>query len=90
MTSFRKRPVLVEAVQWTGDNLDEVLALGLTVTPAHNRTIEIRTLEGTMTAIPGDYIIKGIEGEFYPCKPTIFDESYELVTEEPDGEDEDD
>lgn len=41
----------------------------------------IQTLEGTMAASPGDYIIKGINGEFYPCKPDIFEKTYELVSE---------
>lgn len=43
--------------------------------------IEIETLEGTMTASVGDYIIKGVNGEFYPCKPDIFDKNYEEVKE---------
>ena len=43
--------------------------------------IEIETLEGTMTASPGDYIIKGVKGEIYPCKPDIFEMSYDIVEE---------
>lgn len=46
-------------------------------------SIAIRTLEGTMSADLGDWIIKGVEGEFYPCKPSVFEATYELVTEEP-------
>ena len=42
-------------------------------------TIEIPTLEGTMIASPGDWIIKGVKGEFYPCKPDVFDITYEKV-----------
>ena len=48
------------------------------------RDLEIDTLEGTMKAKPGDYIIKGVNGEFYPCKPEIFKQTYELVGEQHD------
>ena len=75
---YRKKPVVIEAVQWTGDNLVEVSMLmphggydGIA------KTIKIETLEGEMVANIGDYIIKGIKGEFYPCKPDIFEQTYE-------------
>ena len=83
---FRKKPVVIEAVQWTGENHQEVKSLA----PEQNvfrgsirkDTILILTLEGTMTASVGDWIIKGINGEFYPCKPNIFAATYEPVAEE--------
>ena len=76
---WRKKPVVIEAVQWTGKNIDEVMKFnGLTVR-GHAGTISIVTLEGTMDAKVGDFIIKGISGEFYPCKPNIFKKTYEKV-----------
>lgn len=80
---FRKKPVVIEAVQFTGGNAFEVwgfmgradlvtnMELHSTDCPA------IETLEGVMTAHPGDWIIKGVKGEFYPCKPDIFALTYE-------------
>lgn len=50
-----------------------------TVVPEH---IAIRTLEGTMMALPGDVIIRGIQGEFYPCKPDIFRDTYDIITDQ--------
>lgn len=47
--------------------------------------VKIETLEGTMTAEPGDWIITGVKGEIYPCKPDIFEATYELVSEDPDA-----
>ncbi len=82
---FRKKPVVIEAVQWTGDNPNEVLeladfkiAIGLFET---RRVVEIETLEGTMRGEIGDWIIKGVKGEFYPCKPDIFEATYDRVGE---------
>lgn len=88
--SYRKKPVVIEAIQWTGDNIIDVVQF---VQPEklnnkdpeslkeyfRNRGYEINTLEGVMTADIGDYIIKGIKGEFYPCKPDIFEATYEIV-----------
>ena len=78
---FRKKPVVVEAVQWTGANVDEVLGFIFTQGSAYrvagSNGIAIETLEGTMRADPGDWIIKGVAGEFYPCKPDIFAATYE-------------
>ena len=77
---YRKKPVEIEAVQWTGENLEEIeeFAKGALVHrgPAN---IASSTLEGLMRASKGDYIIKGIAGEFYPCKPDIFKATYEEV-----------
>lgn len=78
---FRKKPVEVEAVLWTGHNLVEAITFVNTEdVVARGDKFEIVTLEGTMTASPGDWIIRGVHGEFYPCKPDIFDETYEPVT----------
>lgn len=74
---YVKRPVEVEAVQWTGKNTDEILEFTNHTAKATGKFIEIPTLEGTMNASPNDYIIKGVHGEFYPCKPYVFRETYE-------------
>lgn len=86
---FRKKPVVIEAMNWTGDNLSDVIDFtGLNVSAAHwtkeeleatvkNKGLKIFTLEGPLNASAGDWIIKGIKGEFYPCKPDIFAASYE-------------
>ncbi|HEX6970249.1 MAG TPA: hypothetical protein VF174_15750 [Micromonosporaceae bacterium] len=79
---FRKKPVEVEAVQWTGANCFEVFAfMGLAHEPHDDEIDEIviPTLEGDMTANLDDWIIRGVAGEFYPCKPEIFDATYEAV-----------
>lgn len=81
MARFRKKPVEIEAVQWTGSNADEVFGFcnGKISWGAIIGTLDIRTLEGIMTANENDWIIKGIHGEFYPCKPDIFEKTYEPV-----------
>jgi hypothetical protein len=77
---FRKKPVVIEAVQWTADNYDEVGDfMGISSTCAVDDCFIIPTLEGEMRASPGDWIIKGVQGEFYPCKPDIFAATYEAV-----------
>ena len=78
---FRKKPVVIEAVQWIGTNVKEMFDFADWVVSVSDRekTIEIKTLEGIMTASIGDWIIKGIQGEFYSCKSDIFEETYELV-----------
>lgn len=82
----RKKPVEVSAVQWNGANVDEIKefvgeALELfypTMDP--NLTFPIiHTLEGDMNVSNGDFIIKGVDGEFYPCKPDIFKKTYECL-----------
>lgn len=78
--SFRKRPVVIQAVQLLADhgNFDEILAFtGGTAKPSFDGKLIIPTLEGDHTANPGDWIIKGVHGEFYPCKPDIFEKTYE-------------
>lgn len=86
MAQYRKKPVVVEAVQWTGENLPELEQFMQSSKReyfveyrAWKNTLHIRTLEGIMAASPGDYIIKGVNGEFYPCKPDIFAKTYEEV-----------
>lgn len=82
MPKFRKKPVEIEAIQWTGNNITEVVALGGTREVNHSfedDALEIETLEGTMKASKGDWIIKGVKGELYPCKPDIFMKTYEPV-----------
>lgn len=80
---YRKRPVEVEAIQFDGWNWREVHQfmndepLWFTQDFRKYEYILIRTLEGVMKASVGDYIIKGVHGEFYPCKPDIFRETYE-------------
>lgn len=90
---YRKKPVVIEAMLWNGVDIEDALAFvdfeklpnppdsayvdpGVGFTPALG-TLDIPTLEGVMTAQPGDFIIKGVKGEFYPCKPDIFDATYE-------------
>ncbi len=81
MEKYRKKPVVIEAVQWTGKNITEVLDFMDWRNAAHDAVsgLTIRTLEGSHHASPGDFIIKGVNGEFYPCKPEIFEKTYEKV-----------
>lgn len=83
---YRKRPVTIKAVQFldSPETLAELSKLGLDpvnvdYSVPNMPILKIKTLEGVMTAIEGDYIIKGVKGEFYPCKPDIFKETYEEV-----------
>lgn len=84
MSQFRKKPVIIEAWKWDGTSTStqrpEWLR-GPNVTADHfEETIRIGTLEGVMTASKGDWIIKGVKGEIYPCKPDIFEATYEPVS----------
>lgn len=86
--TYRKKPVVVEAVQWTGENHAEMCEF---IDPEVFEIIPrvglvIHTLEGDHHASPGDYIIKGVNGEFYPCKPDIFAKTYESATLTPPNE----
>lgn len=92
---YRKKPVVIEAVQLCKNNTKEVLEfMGQKVdlncdmafqrweeycNSVKNEGLTIHTLEGDIIASIGDYIIKGVNGEFYPCKPDIFDKTYEKV-----------
>ena len=82
---YRKKPVVVEAIQLTDENLLEVKdwCNGELVPNAETSGYDlyISTLEGAMCADINDYIIRGVEGEFYPCKPDIFEKTYEAVEE---------
>lgn len=75
---FRKKPVVIDAVQWTGENRDEIFQfVGRDAEWGDRTGMVIKTLEGQHIASEGDWIIKGVHGEFYPCKPDIFDKTYE-------------
>ena len=85
---FRKKPVVIEAWQFTVIDANNPKAIeswcggkvrGMAFGP-ENRYIQIQTLEGEMEGSVGDWIIKGMKGEFYPCKPDIFEMTYEEVT----------
>lgn len=86
---FRKKPVVVEAVQFlpndkSAKDIMALAALGsrvvdLTVSPEGKYSLYIHTLEGTMAAAVGDWIIQGVNGELYPCKPDIFFATYEVA-----------
>lgn len=93
---YRKKPVVVEAMRMNGTarNAAEVAdwcsgiptcggfrAPGESIPREGEWEVDIHTLEGIMTATPGDYIIRGVQGEFYPCKPDIFAKTYEEVDE---------
>lgn len=78
MAKFRKKPVVIEAVLWDGNNAQELTRF-MGVCSIVNYCVEISTLEGTMRADEGDWIIRGVKGEFYPCKPDIFEATYEPV-----------
>jgi hypothetical protein len=81
---FRKRPVVIEAVQFDGANAAELVewAARSTSDPPPLQLLGsgglvIPTLEGDLFASPGDWIIRGVRGEYYPCKPDIFEATYE-------------
>lgn len=83
MPKFRKKPVVIEAEQLTVENKDRAFNFiscnRYADGSADNPSIRIETLEGEMTANVSDWIIKGVKGEFYPCKPDIFEATYEVV-----------
>lgn len=88
MAKYCKKPVVIEAVQWKGDNFNEIKQMlkntdeNRVIMPHSNEdgdSLLIVTLEGEMRANKGDYIIKGVKGEIYPCRKDIFEETYELV-----------
>lgn len=93
---YRKKPVVIEAIQWTGKNKIEIFEfVGQELqsssppqgfehdndVPNEAVTLQIPTLEGTHTANRYDWIIKGVKGEFYPCKDEIFKMTYDAVQE---------
>lgn len=83
---FRKKPIVIAAIQYTEENkeaLKKFVGGKICFKYEELDILEfcyIRTLEGVMTGNKGDWIIKGVKGEFYPCKPDIFEETYEEVT----------
>lgn len=82
---YQKKPVRIEAIQYTGDNFDEIKefvgdSYYENVDERHlTLNIGIKTLEGDMTISLFDYVIKGVNGEFYPCKPDIFKKTYDEI-----------
>jgi hypothetical protein len=86
MAQYRKKPVVIEAVQYDGNfrcldvfSFNEVSHFIVSKDENNKQCIKIPTLEGEMTALVGDYIIRGIKGEYYPCKPDIFEATYESI-----------
>lgn len=94
--SFRKKPVVIQAIRWTGDNLAQIIHFtdgrapetrsdhaGMKweeyVALVRAEGLKIYTLEGIHLASIGDWIIRGVKGEFYPCKPDIFAQTYDEV-----------
>lgn len=76
---YKKKPLIVSAVKWDGTNLQEIKAFTEGRAMMKNITLVIPTLEGTMAAEVGSYIIKGVKGEYYPCREDIFKNIYEEV-----------
>jgi hypothetical protein len=79
--NYRKKPIVIEAIQWTGSNLKYVIEFLGGESWMNGRDLIIKTLEGELHASVGDFIIRGVAGEFYPCKPDIFEKTYEPVEE---------
>jgi hypothetical protein len=89
MTQYRKRPVVIDAIQMTGGNTLQIVqfirdgggrySTSTHPTDATQDQVFIHTLEGEMRAADGDWIVRGVQGEFYPVKPDIFDATYEPV-----------
>ena len=83
---YRKKPVVIEAVQWTGHNISEIVCfvgdalISTEIKPM--KQFHVGTLEGPHSASVGDFIIRGVKGELYPCKPDIFERTYEAAEDE--------
>lgn len=106
VVKYRKKPVVIEAVQYTGENVDEVLHFAnqssrddecpggdwplwaqYNMPWKRMTTFPIGTMsEGGVDVAPGDWVIRGVHGEIYPCKPDIFESTYERVTTTPSDE----
>jgi hypothetical protein len=96
MGRYRKLPVEIDAVQWTGDNFEEIrdFAAGEEcpaqlvergwVVALDGGDLYLSTLEGVMTPAVGDWIIRGVAGEYYSCKPDIFARTYESAERNPE------
>lgn len=86
MPKYRKKPVVIEAVQFTGFNFDEIEKfVGGDYGKNEKGEHTIATLEGALKISKDDFIIKGIKGEFYPCKPDIFEQTYDSCIGETDA-----
>jgi len=85
MPKYRKKQVVIEAMQWTGDNTKEIKAFcpdaSMALEYYNPGKLYVYAVEGGHYASYNDFIIKGAKGEFYPCKPDIFGETYEKVEE---------
>ena len=81
MAKFRKKPVMIEAIQWTGNNLKEIKDF-MGYYEYAKKNLIIHTLEGNMIAQVNDWIIRGVHGEYYPCKPKKKKKTYEPVVDE--------
>lgn len=82
MRKYMKKPVVVEAVEWTGENIVEIVSFCescYSYKKGDKPQLMIATLEGPMQASIGDYVIKGIKDEFYACKPDVFKLTYDEV-----------
>ena len=87
---YKKKPIVIEAIQFKNDNPEALIEiqdfmgvdeLRVSYENPDNPVIKIETLEGVMEASVGDFIIRGVKGEYFPCKPDIFEQIYEPVTE---------
>jgi hypothetical protein len=76
---YVKNPIPVEAIHWDGDNVEEVKSFVEEVAQIRGGSLYIKTLEGEMFAPIGSYVIKGVNGEFYPCREDIFKKTYEEI-----------
>lgn len=75
---YRKKPIEIDAIQWDGTNVADIMQF-MPRGGFIGGTVRIHTLEGVLTAHPGDWIIRGTHGEYYPCKPHIFAQTYEPI-----------
>jgi hypothetical protein len=74
---YRKKPVEIDAIRWTGENGDEIESWSAGRVRCEGRQAVVRTLEGEMRGDVGDWIIRGVQGEYYPCKNDVFVTTYE-------------
>ena len=85
LAKYRKKPVVIEALQ-VNNNVNELQEFigdnGIVIQDEHTIIVSINTLEGVMTGTDGAYIIKGVQGEFYPCQKDIFEKTYEILEQE--------
>lgn len=80
---FKKNPIIIEAIQWLGNNFEELeeFSSERNIVSNQDGTLTIETLEGNHIAKKKDWIIRGIKGEIYPCKPDIFEKTYQEIKE---------